>query len=176
MSFLRPEVREGLLRWREALIGAALVLAGLHLAVFGLGVQRWLGAGMAAVGVMLVWEGFRRARFPAPGGGAGMVDVDERQITYFGPLGGGSISINELVRVNIRTSDLGPMAPDLYWDFFDAEGHSLTIPGDEEGVDLIFDALSALEGVDYETVTRAAGTTEDKLFTVWQKPQPKGAR
>ena len=170
MSFIRPEVREGFLRWREALIGVALILAGLHLAIFMLGVQRWLGAGMAAVGAMLVWEGLRRARFPAPGGGAGMVDVDERQITYFGPLGGGAISINELVQVNVRTSDLGPMAPDLYWDFFDADSHVLTIPGDAEGVELIFDALSALEGVDYEAATRAASTTEDQLFTIWQRP------
>jgi hypothetical protein len=98
-----------------------------------------------------------------------MVDVDERQITYFGPLGGGSISINELVRVNIRTSDLGPLAPDLYWDFFDDGGTSLTIPGDAEGVEQIFDALSALKGVDYEAVTNAAGTTEDQFFTVWRK-------
>lgn len=169
MSFIRPEVRDGLLRWREVLIGGALILAGVHLAVFGLGIQRWMGAGMAGIGIMLVWEGVRRARFPAPGGGAGMVDVDERQITYFGPLGGGSISINELVRIIVRTSDLGPLAPDFYWDFFDDAGQSLTIPGDAEGVELIFDALSALQGVDYEAVTKAAGTTTNQLFTIWQK-------
>ena len=98
-----------------------------------------------------------------------MVDVDERQITYFGPLGGGSISINDLVRVSVRTSDLGPLAPDLYWDFFDGEGQSLTIPGDAEGAELIFDALSALEGVDYEAATRAAGATDNQLFTIWRR-------
>lgn len=176
MSFVRPEVYAGFKRWREAIIGAALILAGLHLAVFGLGLQRLMGAGLVGIGAMLVWEGVRRARFPAPGGGAGMVDVDEREITYFGPLGGGSISINELVRVTVRTSDLGPLAPDLYWDFFDASGQSLTIPGDAEGVEFIFDALAALEGVDYEAATMAAGTTQDQLFTIWQKAGPKGAR
>jgi hypothetical protein len=169
MSFVRPEVSAAFKRWREATIGGFLVLAGLHLAVFGLGLQRWMGAGMAAIGAMLLWEGVRRAKFPAPGGGAGVVDVDERQITYFGPLGGGAISINDLVRVNVRTSDLGPLAPDLYWDFYDAVGQSLTIPGDAEGVELIFDALSALEGVDYEAATKAAGTTENQLFTIWRK-------
>lgn len=169
MSFVRPEVSAGFKRWREAIIGGVLILAGVHLAVFGLGIQRWMGAGMAVIGAMLVWEGVRRAKFPAPGGGAGVVDVDERQITYFGPLGGGAISINELVRVNVRTSDLGPLAPDLYWDFFDGAGQSLTIPGDAEGVELIFDALSALEGVDYEAATKAAGTTENALFTIWRK-------
>ncbi|MEO9823773.1 MAG: hypothetical protein ABJF50_05050 [Paracoccaceae bacterium] len=176
MSFVRPEVSAGFLRWREVIIGGALVLAGVHLAIFGLGIQRLMGAGLAAIGAMLIWEGVRRARFPAPGGGAGMVDVDEREITYFGPLGGGSISINELVRVNVRTSDLGPLAPDLYWDFFDGSGQSLTIPGDAEGVELIFDALAALEGVDYEAATKAAGTTEDMLFTIWQKASPKLVR
>ena len=169
MSFIRPEVNAAFKRWREATIGGFLILAGLHLAVFGLGLQRWMGAGMAAIGALLLWEGVRRAKFPAPGGGAGVVDVDERQITYFGPLGGGAISINDLVRVNVRTSDLGPLAPDLYWDFFDAGGQSLTIPGDAEGVEQIFDALSALEGVDYEAATTAAGTTENQLFTIWRK-------
>ena len=169
MSFIRPEVNAALKRWREATIGGFLLLAGLHLAIFGLGLQRLMGAGMAAVGAMLLWEGVRRAKFPAPGGGAGVVDVDERQITYFGPLGGGAISINDLVRVTVRTSDLGPIAPDLYWDFYDASGQSLTIPGDAEGVELIFDALAVLEDVDYEAATTAAGTTENQLFTIWQK-------
>lgn len=176
MSFVRPEVSAALKRWREATIGGFLLLAGLHLAIFGLGLQRLMGAGMAAIGAMLLWEGVRRARFPAPGGGAGMVDVDEREITYFGPLGGGSVSINELVRVNVRTNDLGPIAPDLYWDFYDGSGQSLTIPGDAEGVELIFDALAALEGVDYEAATTAAGTTEDRLFTIWQRAEPKRVR
>ena len=169
MSFIRPEVRDGVLRWREVLIGAAVLLVGLYLLASGIGLQKWLGGAMGLVGLALIWEGMRRARFPAPGGGAGMVDVDERQITYFGPLGGGSISINDLVRVSVRTSDLGPLAPDLYWDFFDGEGQSLTIPGDAEGAELIFDALSALEGVDYEAATRAAGATDNQLFTIWRR-------
>ena len=169
MSFIRPEVRDGVLRWREVLIGAAVLLVGLYLLASGYGLQKWLGGVLVLVGLALIWEGMRRARFPAPGGGAGMVDVDERQITYFGPLGGGSISINDLVRVSVRTSDLGPLAPDLYWDFFDGEGQSLTIPGDAEGAELIFDALSALEGVDYEAATRAAGATDNQLFTIWRR-------
>lgn len=169
MSFVRPEISAGFKKWREVIIGVALILAGVHLAIFGLGIQRWMGAGMAAIGAMLVWEGVRRAKFPAPGGGAGVVDVDERQVSYFGPLGGGAISINELVKVNVRTSDLGPLAPDLYWDFYDAGGQTLTIPGDAEGVELIFDALSALSGVDYEAATKAAGTTENELFVIWRK-------
>lgn len=169
MSFIRPEVRDGVLRWREALIGGAILFAGVYLLASGIGLQKWLGGVMGLVGLALIWEGMRRARFPAPGGGAGMVDVDERQITYFGPLGGGSISINDLVCVNVRTSDLGPLSPDLYWDFFDSEGQSLTIPGDAEGAELIFDALSALEGVDYEAATRAAGATDIHLFTIWRR-------
>ena len=168
MSFLRPEAATALARWREALIGAALMALGIYSALTGLTVQRWIGYALIALGAALLWQGIRRARFPAPGGGPGVVDVDERQITYFGPLGGGAVSIDELTRVAIRTTDLGPAVSDLFWDFTDTSGTTLTIPGDAENAELIFDALAALPGADYEAATRAASSTAQALFVVWQ--------
>ena len=139
MSFLRPEVISGLLRWRDALVGSVLIAFGLYSAFTGLTVQRWTGYLLILLGAALLWEGIKRARFPAPGGGPGVVDVDERQITYFGPLGGGAVSIDELSRVEIRTGPAGP-----HWDFTDTSGATLTIPGNAENVELLFDALAAL--------------------------------
>lgn len=172
MSFVRPEVLSALLKWRDAIVGSVLLAFGLYSAVTGLTVQRWTGYILIALGAALLWEGVKRARFPAPGGGPGVVDVDERQITYFGPLGGGSVSIDELTRVEVRTTDLGPAVSDLFWDFTDSSGQVLTIPGDAENANLIFDALSALPGADYEAATRAAGSTERALFVIWQKAAP----
>lgn len=170
MSFLRSEAVAFLKKWREALIGAGLIGIGVYFATVGLTVQRWIGFALILIGGALIWEGIRRARFPAPGGGPGVVDVDERLITYFGPLGGGSISIDELARVEVRTTDLGPMVSDLFWEFTATDGSFLSIPGDAENAVLIFDALAALPGADYEAATRAAGSTEPASFVIWEKP------
>jgi hypothetical protein len=170
VSFIRPEVLSGLLRWRDAIVGSVLVAFGLYSVFTGLTVQRWTGYLLILLGAALLWEGVKRARFPAPGGGPGVVEVDERQITYFGPLGGGAISINDLTRVQVRTTDLGPAVSDLFWDFIDTSGTVLTIPGDAENASLIFDALSALPGADFEAAIRAAGSTENALFVIWEKP------
>lgn len=170
MNFLRPEALAALLRWRDAIVGSVLIAFGLYSAITGLTVQRWTGYLLMLLGAALLWEGIKRARFPAPGGGPGVVEVDERQITYFGPLGGGTVSIDELTRVQVRTTDLGPAVSDLFWDFVDTSGTVLTIPGDAENVSLIFDALSALPGADFEAAIRASGSTGNALFVIWEKP------
>lgn len=169
MTFLRPEALSALLRWRDAIVGSVLFVFGFYSALTGLTVLRWTGYVLILLGAALLWEGFKRARFPAPGGGPGVVDVDERQITYFGPLGGGAVSIDELTRVVVRTTDLGPAVSDLLWDFTDTSGTTLTIPGDAENAKLIFDALAVLPGADYEAAITAAGSTENDLFVIWEK-------
>lgn len=170
MSFIRPEVVTRLLKWRDALVGAVLILFGLYLALTGLTVQRWTGYILLVTGAALLWNGIRRGRFPAPGGGPGVVDVDERQITYFGPYDGGAISLDELSSVKVRTTGLGHKTRNLVWEFAADDGTTLKIPGDAENAALIFDALAALPGADFEAATRAAGSSEQAEFVIWQKP------
>lgn len=105
MSFIRPEARENLMRWREALAGAAVVALGLWWAVGSLGMIRWAGVVLVLLGAALTWSGVQRARFRGGCGGLGVVHVDERQITYLAPVGGGFASLDALVQVDI--------APDL---------------------------------------------------------------
>ncbi len=171
MSFIRPEALAFLKRWREALIAGVILLGSLQAASATAGLMNALSWVTALVGAALFIEGVRRARLPRDGGGVGVVEVDERRITYLGPHGGGSLSINELRRVKVRTSDLGPMASDFYWEFTDREGQRLTIPGDAENSSALFDALTALPGADYEQVIRASGSTEAAEFLVWERAQ-----
>ena len=96
----------------------------------------------------------------------------KRQITYFGPMGGGAISINELMRVKVRTTDLGPLTSDFFWEFTDTSGQRLTIPGDAENASALFDALTVLKGADYQAVINASGSTEPAEFLVWENAQP----
>lgn len=169
MSFIRPEIQDGIKRWRAVLVPLAVIALAVYLAFSDFVLRRWLGYALLGIGGFLLWDGIRRVRFPAPGGGAGVVDVDERQITYFGPIGGAAMSIDELERIEIRSTDLGPMVADLYWDFFDSSGASMTIPGNAENVDLLFDVLGVLGGADFDAATRAAMADENAVFVIWEK-------
>ena len=88
MSFVRPEAAQALLRWREVLVGLAVVGLGVWWYLGAFGIWRWVAVALIAAGGAITWEGIRRARFAPGSGGAGVVEVDERQITYFGPTEG----------------------------------------------------------------------------------------
>lgn len=169
MSFLRPEAAAFLKKWREAIIAGVILMGSLQAASTTTGLVNAFSWVTALVGAALFIEGVRRARLPDKSGGIGVVDVDERQITYFGPQGGGAISINELSRVKVRTTDLGPAASDFFWEFTDRAGQRLTIPGDAENATALFDALTALPGADFEKVIEASGSTEVGEFLVWER-------
>lgn len=168
MSFVRPEAAKALKRWREALIGGAVLMFNIQLAASSTGLLRGIAFAGILIGAALFIEGVRRARLPNTIGGVGVVEVDERQISYFGPHGGGAISLDDMIRVKVRTTADGPMASDFFWEFTDREGQRLTIPGDAENVSALFDALTALPGADYEAVIRASGSTEAGDFLVWE--------
>ena len=171
MSFIRPEAKAFLMKWREAIIAGVILLGSLQAASATSGVVEALAWVTALIGAALFIEGVRRARLPERSGGVGVVDVDERQITYFGPMGGGAISINELMRVKVRTTALGPAAADFYWEFTDREGQRLTIPGNAENAGALFDALTVLPGADYEAVIRASKSKGEGDHVVWSRAQ-----
>ena len=168
MSFIRPEAAETLARWREAIIGGILILGGTYTMSFTHNVVKGFAFVVALVGAAIFVEGVRRARWPKKDGGLGVVEVDERRITYLSPVGGGALSINDLVRVRVRTTDLGPFASDFYWELTDNEGQRLSIPGDAENAGALFDALTVLPGANYEAVIAASSSTENAEFLVWE--------
>lgn len=173
MSFLRPEALDRLRRWREALIGGAVLVVSLRVLWGASGVIWGLAATGALIGAALIWEGVRRARWPAEGGGPGVVEVDERQITYLAAFGGGIVSIDQLVRIEIETTDAGPLDSDLFWLLWTREGTALRIPGDAEGADALFDAFAPLQGLDYEAVIRTSGRTSTGRALVWSAPHAR---
>ncbi len=173
MSFIRPEAFQTLLRWREVLVGVAVVGLGLWWSLGAFGLWRWMAIALILAGLAITWEGLRRARFKPGTGGPGVVEVDERQITYFGPSDGGAISIDGLARVVILTTDEGPFVDDVFWVFEDGEGAILHIPASAEGAETLFDAISVLPGVDYEAVLKAMGSTENAQYLVWDNAQKR---
>lgn len=168
-GFLRPEAVLFLRRWREAGVGCAVALAGLWGALTQDGILFYLSLLGLPVGGALLWEGINRARIPELWFGPGLVELDERLITYFGPHGGRSVSVDTLTRVEIMTSDLGPFEGDVLWVLHSDEGLPLEIPANASGARTIQDALLALPGVDHGRIIQAMGAFENRIFVIWQR-------
>lgn len=143
----------------------------IGLRLFLIGGVFWQGVGVVVgmAGGALFVTALRAARMRTGVDGPGYVEVDERQITFFGPRTGGAVSIDALSRVEIVTTAEGPARPDLWWVFHMPGQPPLRIPGNAAGADRLFDALAPLPGVDFEAAIRAAHSGEQALFVIWQQ-------
>ncbi|WP_208353750.1 hypothetical protein [Pseudaestuariivita rosea] len=170
MSFIRPEVQHFIRRWREVIAGLVVMLFGVYLLIAGVGLQVALGGVLVVGGLVGGLAGYRRARFATGSGGVGVVELDERLITYFAPQGGRSVSIDDLVRLEVRTTNKGPFVNDLFWYLHSSDSYTpLIIPNDAKGVECMFDVINALPGADYKTATTAMTSAENANFVIWQK-------
>lgn len=164
MSFFRPEAQQILHRWRDVIIGGAIVGVGTYWSFSAGPVLKWFAVLMIVGGGALLWEGFRRARLPAGGGGPGVVEVTERQITYLSSSGGYILSIDDLQRVVIQSSGTG-----FIWQLHSDGQGIVQIPGNAEGADKLYDAFSALPGANIELAIDAAQSTQRDIFLIWQQ-------
>lgn len=168
MSLIRPEARAALWRARDLIAGAGLFAVGFYALTSVALPTKLFGGVLLVAACALITVGLRRLRFPSGSGGPGVVEVDERQITYLGPTGGGAVSLDALAEVRILTTGDGPLGTDLHWLFTQSDGTALSIPGDAEGTEALFDALSALPGVDHTRAAAAFGSTQPASFTLWK--------
>ncbi len=142
MNLIRPELRDALWRWREVIAAGIAVAAGVRVALWGGWVLIPLGAVIAALGAGTGLIAFRRLRFAQGTGAPGIVEVDEAQISYFGPDGGGFVSVTELTELRIAWAN-----GRRHWRLKQADGQALLIPVEAVGADRLFDAFAALPGM-----------------------------
>ena len=140
---IRPEITETALRYREALGAGVVVLVGLWLMSLGGYVLVPLGAIVAAIGAILTLTAFRRARFAQTVAAPGVVELDERQVSYLAPELGGFISLDELVEIRLLS-----MRGRRMWRLKQSDGQALLIPVDAEGAQKLFDVFTSLPGMD----------------------------
>ena len=164
MSFIRPEARAALWRWREVLFGAALTLAASAWALSSYGILRAIALALVALGVIAILAGLQRTRFRGRGGGQGVVQVIEGQVTYFGPLSGGAVAICELAALSLD----GRSKP-AHWLLVPDQGAPLQIPVSAEGADALFDAFSGLHGLRTEHLLRIKQAQAVQLQVVWRR-------
>jgi hypothetical protein len=163
MSFLRPEALADLHRWREVAAAVALGVAG----VWFLSRGGYFFAPLAVLTLVLAagWGliGLRRIRFQRPIAAPGVVEVDEGQVGYLGPSFGGYVALRELVELRMIRVQGQP-----HWRLKQSDGQVLIIPAAAAGAEQLFDAFSALPGVDMSAISAALDAPGD-THLVWRR-------
>jgi len=167
-GLIRPELRRKLARWAEPIIAAIVVLVGLRFLWRGLSRYDWMadaiGIVLIAIGLAVFWAAFRRVQFKRDELGPGLVDVTERRITYMTPVGGGSVDLEAMTRLEMRsTLEFGRV-----WVLKQSEGATLFIPVTAAGSEKLFDAFSVLPGLDPAKLLAALKTNSDQRDVIWR--------
>lgn len=164
MTFFRPEAQAELWRWRECILGGGLLLFGLWL-VLGPGLLLAVpGYALILAGAAAVWLGIQRARFRGADGGAGAVQVDEGQITYFGPLTGGTVALREMDQLSLERA----MFP-AHWRLDQPGQAPLLIPVNAAGSEALFDAFASLPGLKTERMLTELHATRHQAVVIWRR-------
>ncbi len=163
-NFIRPEVMTILRQWREVFYGAGVLLLGLSWIFGSLGLLYLLGFPVAIIGLVLIWVGVQRARFRTSSDGAGAVQVDEGQISYFGPLTGGVTALADLERLTL-VRNLEP----AHWRLDTPQQNSLLIPVNAAGSEALFDAFATLQGLQTERMLSELNATGDQPVVIWER-------
>lgn len=167
MSVIRPDLKAKLWLWREPLLGGVLALCGLLWVMTEVGLMFWVGLAVLIAGALVVYTGVQRLRFQVGAGGPGVVQVTERQVTYFGPDTGGAISIDALSEVA-----LDPGADHNHWILTERAGLALAIPTHATGADALFDVFSALPGIRTEHMLSQLADPPPRRTVIWTASAP----
>ncbi|WP_204115660.1 hypothetical protein [Shimia biformata] len=167
MSFIRPEARAALWRWREVLAALPVMALGA-MWLSGFGLLQIVGGVVLLAGVVLAFIGWQRARFRSDQAGPGVVQVDEGRVTYFGPLNGGAVDLREVTLVS-----LDPTSRPKAWLIRQPQQPDLQIPVNATGAEALFDAFATLPGLRTEFMLTQLNGGADHPVVIWQKDIPR---
>lgn len=114
---------------------------------------------------------------PTPPEARWVVAVDDEAIRVSDEAGGTrAVAKSELAGVAIETNDSGPWGADVWWLLFGAADElACAFPLGATGEKAAVDYLTALPGFDHEQMVKAMGSTDNRLFRVWRRPdRPSG--
>ena len=100
-----------------------------------------------------------------------VVTTDAAQIALVDPAGGEHrIAWSDIARIIIRTTDEGPLLPDVFWIIEPVDGTPIVIPGGATGEDeLLRVAQSVLPGFRNDQMIAAMSSTDCQDFVVWER-------
>ncbi len=173
MSLIRSDARKVLWRLREVLAGGALIALGLYWALGLIGILSLVGYAVLVLGVGLLALGLQRARFRTDDDGPGVVQVDEGQISYFGPLSGGVVALADLERLTLDQTSTPP-----HW-VLDQDGQPpVYVPLNAAGAETLFDAYATLPGLRTERMLGELRRATPHAVVIWERSplRPVAAR
>jgi len=162
---IRPEIKDGLWRWREVIAALAFAGLGMWFALSAFGIMEWVGWAIFALGVAVAVSAAQKVRFQSQGDGPGVVTIDERRVTYLGPLDGGIVELDLMVQLDLTPNDA--------WHLINADGTYIDIPTNAKGVDVLFDVFIALPGIKTEYMLSILNRADPTRMTVWMAPDHK---
>lgn len=169
MSFIRPPVREHFAKWREAYFVAGILILGCWTFLRGYAtlnlVLQGIGLILSLVGILLLRTAIQRIRFRRSQKAPGMVDVTEREISYFGPLHGKTVSLESLNKIELRESE----AFASIWVLHHSEGDPMIVPTTAKGSDRLFDAFTSLSGVKMDKLVEALNQVPIHSQVIWER-------
>lgn len=161
---IRPEAQAWLRQHAEMICALALMGVGAWWGLRSFGILQLLGWACVPLGGVWLVLAWRRLRFASAGRGPGVVRVDEGEVSYFGPLDGGSVDARELDRVV-----LDPTARPAHW-ILEQDGHKpLHIPVNAEGADTLFDVFAGLPGIRTERMLAELNGGSPHPVVIWQR-------
>jgi hypothetical protein len=173
---IRPEVIERLKRSSELFWAISILGLGLDLIMSGGYLLTPVGTAVAALGLAWAILALRRLRFAQPVDSPGIVEVDEAQIGYLGPISGGYVAIPDLTEIRLLS-----LRGRRVWRLKQSDGQALLIPVDAKGAENLFDAFASLPGMNTNTLVTAlepsanTGSTALNLAaetkTIWHRKE-----
>lgn len=164
MPLIRPAAAATLHRWRDAILGAGLLGLGAYwLTLYGL--YRWAGGGLVILGAFLLLTGVQRARFAKGQDGPGMVQLDEGELSYFGPLSGGHMPVAEISRIV-----LDPTGQPGHWRIDGISTPPLFIPITAAGAETLFDVFASLPGLHTQDMLATIAAPPATPTEIWRRP------
>lgn len=154
---IRPELREALIRGREAIYAGVMAAFGLWLVWLGGLILIPIGLCLAVLGAGWGIGALRRMRFAQETRAPGMVEVDEGQVGYLGPSFGGYVALPDLAELRLITLNGRRL-----WRLKQTDGQALLIPVDAAGAERLYDAFAGLPGIDMAALLAALSIGEGR--------------
>lgn len=152
----------------------AAATAGAAAGLWSLGAldRGWLGWVLLALVALACWRLARTAEVEralrGPGLDPGVVEVAERRVIYFGPEGGGTISLDDLRRVELIAD--GAQGDRVWLLDAGAPEERLRIPAGARGAEALIAALGGLQGFDPARALDLSAGGGWRRVEIWRRP------
>lgn len=172
MNFIRPSVITHFRRWRESYGVGIVVLLGAWLALKGYLITSpiYIGVGVLIILVTLgiLRTVILRTRFGQEAKAPGLVEVKERQISYFGTMVGKSVSLDDVTKIELRESE----AYSAIWVLHSMDADPMIVPISAKGSQMLFDAFASLPRVRLDDLVAAVNRSPIQRHVIWEKVKP----